>query len=957
MPAGRFARHPGFFVVLLFIVLLPLLLGTAATFWLGQRSRLGAAVLAGLITATCLGALLSLAPVVFQGESLRQAWQWVPQIGLNLSFRLDGLSLMFAGLILFIGLLIVVYAHFYLSAQDSAAKFYSLMMLFMAAMLGVVLSDNLLLLAVFWELTSLSSFLLVGYWSHRPDARAGARQALAVTGGGGLALLAGVVLLGQIAGTHELSEMVPRAAEIQADPRFLPALLLVLLGCFTKSAQFPFHFWLPDAMAAPTPVSAYLHSATMVKAGVFLLMRMYPLLAGSFWFEALVSGAGLITVLFAAFIAIFKHDLKGLLAYSTVSHLGLVTFLVGLGSPLAAVAAVFHVLNHAAFKASLFMIAGIVDHETHSRDMRRLGGLLGFMPWTATLSMVAAASMAGVPLTNGFLSKEMFFTEAVVGTQGVWAWLVPLTVTLAGVFSVAYSLRFVHDTFFNGPLGEVENTHPHEPPLGMKLPAMLLVVICIAVGLLPSLTFGPLVHVAATALAGQPLPEYHLSLWHGFNLPLLMSVVALGAGVALYAWLARGRRLHRIESERWFGTATGRAIFEGAIDRLFGLAGRLTARLETGSLQRYLVCLLVAALVVGAWPLLHVGLGTGARATLPADGVSIMVWLLLVATCVWLVFTHRHRFQAVVLVGVVGLATSLAFVSLSAPDLALTQLSVELVSTVLLLMGLALLPAKSPRESSVLRRSRDATLAVAIGAGVAWLAWVLLTRDHDSISWYFLQNSMPLGGGSNVVNVILVDFRGYDTFGEITVLGIAAIGVMALLDGWRTRRQEHDPAGRRWTFAQPPLLLGVAASVVLPVALVFTVYIFMRGHNMPGGGFIAGLITSVALVLQYMAMGQARAEALMHASGGLRFARWIGYGLGTAGLTGVGAFVFGRPFLTSAHGHPHVPWLGDLPLASAALFDLGVYLTVVGATLLMLSTLGAASREPGPGSPSSGSRS
>jgi multicomponent K+:H+ antiporter subunit A len=819
----------------------------------------------------------------------------------------------------------------------------------MAAMLGVVLSDNLLLLVVFWELTSLSSFLLVGYWSHRPDARAGARQALAVTGGGGLAMLGGFVLLGQIAGTYELSAMAANAAAIQADPRFLPALLLILVGAFTKSAQFPFHFWLPDAMAAPTPVSAYLHSATMVKAGVFLLMRMWPVLAGSGYFEAIVTSVGLVTVLFAAFIALFKHDLKGLLAYSTVSHLGLITFLVGLGSPLAAVAAVFHVLNHATFKASLFMIAGIVDHETHSRDMRQLGGLYKLMPWTATLSMVAAASMAGVPLTNGFLSKEMFFTEAVAGAAGMtgaWTWLVPVLVTLAGVFSVAYSLRFVHDTYFNGALGDVPNKHPHEPPLGMKLPAMLLVTMCIVVGLLPAITFGPLVQVAATAVVGVPLPEYHLALWHGFNLPLLMSAVAVAAGVSLYLWLARARWLHRISSESWFGAFTGRSVFEGASDGLFSLSGRISIRLENGSLQRYLAWMVGAAVVVGAAPLIAGGgIGAGSRELLPANALAVAIWLLLGATCLAIVFTHHRRFQSVVLLGVVGLAVSLSFVSLSAPDLALTQLSVELVSTVLLLMGLALLPVQSPRESSGLRRGRDALLALAGGAGIAWLAWVLLTRGHESIAWYFLDKSMPVGGGSNVVNVILVDFRGYDTYGEITVLGIAAIGVLALMEGMTARRPLADGAGRRWTFVDRPVLLRVAASVVLPVALVFSVYIFMRGHNMPGGGFIAGLITSVALVLQLMSLGQARAEALLHAQGGRRFVRWIGAGLGIAGLTGAGAFLFGKPFLTSAHGHPQVGWLGELPLASAALFDLGVYFTVVGATLLTISVLGTASRE------------
>ncbi|GAB3189275.1 monovalent cation/H+ antiporter subunit A [Hydrogenophaga aquatica] len=943
--------------MLLLIVLLPLVLGTLATWWLGSRSRPLTAMAAAAVTATSLGLLLSQAPGVMSGQTLVEFLPWVPEIGLNLGFRLDGLSLMFAGLIMGIGLLIILYASYYLSPEDSAAKFYAVMMLFMAAMLGVVLSDNLLVLVVFWELTSVSSFLLVGYWSHRPDARSGARQALAITGGGGLAMLGGFVLLGQIAGTFELSEMAGRAAEIQAHPLFVPALLLILLGAFTKSAQFPFHFWLPDAMAAPTPVSAYLHSATMVKAGVFLLMRMYPVLAGSGWFEAFVTAAGLVTVLFAAFIAIFKHDLKGLLAYSTVSHLGLVTFLVGLGSPLAAVAAVFHVLNHATFKASLFMIAGIVDHETHSRDMRQLGGLWSLMPWTATLSMVAAASMAGVPLTNGFLSKEMFFTEAVVGTQGMWGWLVPVTVTLAGICSVAYSLRFVHDTYFNGPLGDVPNQHPHEPPLGMKLPSILLVTMCVVVGLFPAITFGPLVDVAATALVGRPLPEYHLAIWHGFNLPLLMSAIALVAGVGLYAWLAHGKRLHRISSEAWFGRATGRQIFESTIDGLFGMAGRVSSLFESGSLQRYLAWMIGAAIVVGAAPLLGSQIGAGGREPMPANPLAIAVWLLLIATCVVLVLTHHKRFQAVVLVGVVGLATSLSFVSLSAPDLALTQLSVELVSTVLLLMGLALLPQHSPHESSSGRKLRDAALAVAGGAGIAWIAWVMLTRDHSSISWYFLEQALPLGGGSNVVNVILVDFRGYDTFGEITVLGIAAIGVLALMEGMRTRRPPVDTQGRNWTFARHPLLLRVAASVVLPVALVFTVYIFMRGHNMPGGGFIAGLITAVALVLQFMAMGQGQAESYLRAEGGRRFVRWIGTGLGIAGLTGAAAFLFGRPFLTSAHGHPHVPLLGELPFASAAMFDLGVYFTVVGGTLLTISVLGSASQEESANAASRGSAS
>ena len=453
--------------MLLLIILLPLLAGTSLTGWSGAVQnhgyRLRTAWIAAAVTAASLGLLLMHAPAVMGGEVLQQFTPWVPEIGLNIGLRLDGLSLMFALLITGMGLLIILYAHHYLGDDDPAGKFYCTLMLFMAAMLGIVLSDNVLLLIVFWELTSISSFLLVGYWNHRADARAGARMALAVTGGGGLAMLGGFVLLGQIAGTYEISQMTAVAAQIQADARYPAALILILLGCFTKSAQFPFHFWLPQAMAAPTPVSAYLHSATMVKAGIFLLARLTPIIGGTELFVGIVSTTGLVTVAFAAFIAIFKHDLKGLLAYSTISHLGLIVFLIGLGSPLAAVAAIFHILNHASFKAALFMTAGIVDHETGTRDLRQLGGLYRLMPWTATLAMVAAAAMAGVPLFNGFISKEMFLTEAVAFSQagGGWHWLVPAMATLAAVCSVAYSARLVHDMFFNGPPRDLRNPHPH----------------------------------------------------------------------------------------------------------------------------------------------------------------------------------------------------------------------------------------------------------------------------------------------------------------------------------------------------------------------------------------------------------------------------------------------------------------------------------------------------------------
>ncbi len=936
--------------LLALIVLLPLVAGTTLCYAAGRIDtpvrRRATAAIAGLVAGTSFALLMMLAPGVFDGETMLRHADWVPAIGLNANFRLDGLAWMFAVLISGIGLLIILYAAYYLHHDDPAGKFFAQLMLFMAAMLGIVLSDNLLLLLVFWELTSISSFLLIGYWGSREESRTGARMALAITGGGGLVMLAGIVVLGQIAGTFDLSAMMGRGAEIQAHPLYPVALGLILVGCFTKSAQLPFHFWLPEAMAAPTPVSAYLHSATMVKAGLFMMMRLYPVLGGTLLFESVVASIGLATMVFAAFVAVFKHDLKGLLAYSTISHLGLITFLIGLGSPLSAVVAVFHVLNHAAFKAALFMSAGIVDHETHTRDMRKLGGLMAMMPIMGTLVLIASAAMAGIPPFNGFISKEMMLDAALQGA-GMWGdfgWLMPVLATAGGLFSMAYSLRLVHDTFFNGPPKDLPNAHPHEPPWGMKAPAVLLVTICIVVGLLPGVV-EPLVRVAASAMLGVPAPEFHLALWHGFNVPLLMSAIAVAGGALMYFGLQRGGWLHRyLPSGRG-----GKAIFVAAIDSLFAFCGRFTRLLENGSLQRYAAWMIAMAVALAALPFLtHPGesLSAHERTLLPAPPVAIGVWVVLLVVGGLLVVQHRNRFVAVVLTGGVGLVASVAFIALSAPDLAMTQLSVDVVSTVLLLMGLALLPQFSPKESSMPRRWRDAGLAVAGGGGIAWLSWLMLTRDHDSISWYFLDQSVPGGGGTNMVNVILVDFRGYDTFGEIAVLGIAAVGVLALLEGLRVRRPEFDPDGRAWSFTQQPLMLRMAARLVLPMALVVAVYIFWRGHNLPGGGFIAGLVTAVALVLQYMAQGQARADAVLHSGGGRRFTRWIGIGLGIAWLTGVAAFVFGRPFLTSAYGHPSVPLLGELPLASAALFDLGIFITVVGATMLMLSVLGAASKEP-----------
>ena len=923
------------------IILLPLILGTTLVSLLKQSSRRLTAFAAVGVSMTSLGLLLTQAREVFNGAVITQSWSWLPQLGIDFSFRLDALGLLFALLISGIGTLIYIYAYFYLGPKNSLNKLYLLLMLFMAAMLGISLSNNLILLLVFWELTSISSFLLVGYWSNYDAAQRGSRMALTITGMGGLAMLGGFILLGQITGTYEIDQILTMTAQIQSHALFVPTLLLILLGAFTKSAQFPFHFWLPNAMAAPTPVSAYLHSATMVKAGIFLVARLLPIFAGAALFHNLVTFIGLFTLCMAAFFAIFKEDLKGLLAYSTISHLGLIMCLLGIGSPLAVAAAIFHIINHATFKAALFMIAGIIDHESGTRDLRKLSGLWQLLPYTATLTMVTAASMAGLPLTNGFLSKEMFFTELLSNLSGPVLICSAIVATLAGIFAVAYSVRLVHGVFFDGPLGkQVPNKDAHEPPFGMRAPATLLAILCILVGLFPALLVENIVN--STARASTQVMDFegvHLALWHGFNMPLLMSLIASIGGLIFYFSLAKGGKIREIDLDPYLGRLQGRVAFDLFLKSLLLNSRKFKRWTENGKLQSYILWIVIFSIAIVSLPFLGQGLTTGTRELTHAPALAVVLWLLLFSSCWMMLWFHHERIKAVLISGAIGLVVTMVFICFSAPDLALTQITVDVVTTVLLLMSLSLLPQLTPYESSVSRRWRDALIAIGGGLGIAWITWLILTRDHNSISWFFMQQSIPLGGGTNVVNVILVDFRGFDTFGEITVLGIAGIGALCLMDGMRTHGTTMTQ-GLSYRFNPSPLMLRITASWILPIALVVSLYIFLRGHNLPGGGFIAGLITALALIIQYMALGQDHAEQLLKAKSGRLYEIWIGTGLVIAGLTGLGAWFWGRPFLTSAHFYVSPPILGEMHLATAALFDVGVYITVVGATMLLISVLG-----------------
>ncbi|EKE44495.1 hypothetical protein OCGS_1333 [Oceaniovalibus guishaninsula JLT2003] len=909
-----------------------------------RASRNACAISCASATMLALILVLLRAPAVLRGEVPMAAFAWLPQLGLEVAFRLDGLALLFAVMILGIGLLIILYARFYLDGDDPMGQFMTYLMLFQGAMLGIVLSDNVLLLLIFWELTSLSSFLLIGYWKHLPEGRQGARMALAVTGMGGLALIGGMLILGGIAGSYRLGDILAAGDVIRASPLYLPALLLILLGCFTKSAQFPFHFWLPHAMAAPTPVSAYLHSATMVKAGIFLLARLWPVLSGTEAFFWIVTLTGLVTMIVGALIALFKDDLKALLAFSTVSQLGLIVMLLGFSTPAAAVVAVFHIINHVTFKAALFMSAGIIDHAAHTRDIRRLGGLARLMPLTATIGVVAALSMAGIPPLNGFISKEMMLEEAVHTPLGDNHWLLPALACLGALLSVAYSLRFAFHTF-GGKVRDDYPAEPHDPGAGLWFAPAFLTVLVIAIGLASAAMVGPIVAVASSAVIGVgqgDLPYYSLKLWHGVTPALWLSVAAVAGGAVLLA-------LHGPLSRAWDAAPRpeAKSIFDAIVGASAAGSARLIGVTHNGALTRYLAIFVTATVALAVWAWSGGGLRMADRPVLPVPEAAWVAWLLTVVAALSVVVWHRQRYLALVVISVIGLMVSFGFVYLSAPDLALTQITVETVTILLLLLALHFLPKVTVAESSMLRRGRDAVIAAIGGGAVGLLAFAFMRRDVDSISAFHLANSKTGGGGTNVVNVILVDFRGFDTFGEIIVLGIAGLTIYALMDALLA-----GPASAKlinWQFGQTrsrdrhPLLMVVVTRLMLPIAVMVGAFIFLRGHNDPGGGFIAGLVVAIAVLMQYMASGFAWTQNRQRVA----YHTLIGLGVVVALLTGAGSMLAGVPFLTSAFGYFTIPPLERFELATAMLFDLGVFLTVLGSVLLMLYSLSRIARRAG----------
>jgi multicomponent Na+:H+ antiporter subunit A len=730
---------------------------------LGRRVLLLGAVAPASAVAWLIAAVRDPADVVVTSVS------WMPAIGLDLDFRLDGLATLMVALIGGIGVLVFAYGWRYFDEREGLGRFASYLVMFSGAMFGLVVSDNLLLLFIFWELTSVTSYLLIGFQDDSAAARASALQALLVTGLGGLAMLGGIVLVAQEGGTYSLVEL------LAAPPVSTAAgigLALVLLGAFTKSAQFPFHFWLPGAMTAPTPVSAYLHSATMVKAGIYLIARLAPVYAVLVtWWRPTVVIVGLVTMIVGGWRALAQHDLKLLLAQGTVSQLGFIVVLVGIGIPELTFAGMAMILAHAIFKAALFMVAGIVDHQAHTRDLRRLTGLGTVMPATAVTAIIAVASMAGIPALLGFVSKE----AALEGLVHEELWLVAAGVVVGSTLTVAYGLRFLWGAFANKPTDRMHDpvgADVSPPRLAFLAAPALLVALTVATGVGPRIV--DRLVVASAGAVDPAATSYHLAAWHGLELPLGLSVVALALG-----WLLWRRPLPRLRRvTRRLPDAT--RVYASILNGTNRLATRLTSTMQGGSLPVYLGVIMTVTVVAPGILL--------ARNWLPVSGlvfaespIQVITAVFIAAAAVGTIFAER-RLAAVLFLGAVGYGVAVLFVVQGAPDLALTQLLVETLILVLFILVLRVLPDRFEVVQSRVRRF--ARIGISLGMGLfagSFALWAAAGRIHPSLAGEFLARAEPEAGGKNVVNVILTDFRAFDTLGEVTVLAVVAMGVMALM--------------------------------------------------------------------------------------------------------------------------------------------------------------------------------
>ncbi|MBD8507210.1 DUF4040 family protein [Hoyosella sp. G463] len=858
---------------------------------------------------------------------------WMPAIDVAFRFRMDGTSLLFVALVLGVGALIMAYSARYHS-RGRHTGFFLLMSLFATAMFGLVTADDVILLFVFWEFTTIASFFLIGRSGQH--ANEPALRTLLLTAGGGLALLAAVVTMTVYTGTSQLSVIIADPIWQENSTFATTVAVLLIIAAFTKSAQFPFHDWLPDAMAAATPVSAYLHAAAMVKAGIYLLMRFSPALSDNSVWQVTLIGVGLFTAIMAALFALQRHDLKELLAYSTVSQLGFLVAVIGVGTPTALAAAGIHTLAHALFKATLFMLVGVIDREVGSRDIRKLTGLRKVMPLTAALTALSALSMAGVPPLLGFISKENLF-GAFLGAPGP-AWVGPLVGTLAvagAVLTFAYAFRIVYGAF-GGPVAQKKL---HEPSLLFLMPAAVASLTGLALGFYAK-PLEPLIDRIVLDTQGVPGNVY-LTLWHGFNAALVMSIITILLGLVLF--MARNK-VDAVLDDRALFPVTGVQVFQKVYSGTIALGARVGDATRSNSPARHLASpFILLALLAGA--VLASGPSVPA---FPAPVTEPIDWLLLglLTLGVIALVLARSRLAALVLLGVVGFVVALLFFVLGAPDVGLTQLLVEVLTVVVAVLILRRLPRAFHRVSKS-RTAITAVIAVIAGSTAALATYVLTGRREISAAGdYFLREAENETGGTNVVNTILVDFRALDTLGELTVLGVAGLVIIAVLDSSGLLRGERDEQAA--SLRDTPIGSAVGNTILArtvgrwlgPVLVILSLYLLLRGHYLPGGGFIAALIGGAGFALAYLSASRASRAPIK-----LPYVGFISSGIALATLTGVLGFLDGS-FLKPLHFDIPLPGDGYYHFTTALVFDVGVYLAVVGVILVALNKLGVEEEPP-----------
>lgn len=911
--------------------------------------------LAGCITV--IAALMQLE----HGQVREVVYPWMPELGMSFRLYFDHLAGLFAVLVTGIGTLVVLYAGYYFTGEQSSYRFMAYLFLFMASMTGLVLAGDLITLFVFWEGTSITSFLLIGYKIKDPASRSGAFRSLVITGGGGIALLVGAVLIAAVTGGTDYVTILSSAAALKAADLYPAIVLLVGLGCFAKSAQIPFHAWLPNAMTAPTPASTYLHSATMVKAGVYLLARLNPALGGDplwFWMLSLV---GMGTMVLGAWQGLKQRDIKGLLAYSTICQLGVLVMLAGQDSPYAFKALVIGITAHAFYKGALFLIAGIVDHAAHTRDMDKLGGLSKSMRLTAIVATLAALSMAGLPPMYGFLAKETLLATALEGHAAAWMqYLMVGAIVLTGALLLAQSAVLIWDTFFRAPADPHHPPHGHEPPLLMLLAPALPAVLSLLICFVPPPGFVPLLTGAAENAAGVPV-KVSLALWHGINLPLILSVVAMTVG-ALMVWQRRG----------FFALQRGTSIPERYIDwygaflRVTDGAAWLMTRAQNGRLYLYLLVMMVGAagIVYSLATLPMPGAGSFPLEHMPY--LRAMALLLALAAAVVAMLLRRDLY-AIIALGGSGLSITLLFILEPAPDVALVMVVVDILTVVILILALGHLPPKlraeagdgisAPRSSGGrLGVAAEAVMCLVAGAFVAAIVFAMIdSRPRESsVTPFYQANAKTLVGSSDIVGAIVIDFRGFDTLIEISVFGCAGLGAYQLLR-FASRKHEDKPAGMEHLLPAPRLprsILGIGryptspfvqalAVLLLPLCFSIAAVHAMYGHGRPGDGFTGGVICSLGVAFWYIAFGYHESRRTLT---WLRPAALLASGVLLTIFEMLSGVYLGKGFQAPVDyaelmGFAHLLPYG-FSLSSSFLFEVGIGLTVLGSASLMIDELG-----------------